>query len=80
MDADQLKNGNSLILDPFGEVIAEVLSFEDEIAVGICTPDKLTLAGGYRYRNARRPDLYKEILSKENASVTKPVWLEEKKD
>jgi predicted amidohydrolase len=79
MDADQLKNGNSLILDPFGEVIAEVISFEDEIAIGVCTPEKLTLAGGYRYRNARRPELYKEILSKENISITRPVWLEQKK-
>lgn len=75
MDGDQLKNGNSLILDPFGEVIAEVVSFEDEIVVGVCTADKLTLAGGYRYRNARRPELYRDIISQDHTSVTKPVWL-----
>ena len=76
MDADQLKNGNPLILDPFGEVIAETKSFDDEIAVGVCTPEKLTQAGGYRYRNARRPELYRQILGQDHASVTKPIWLE----
>lgn len=75
MDADQLKNGNPLILDPYGEVIAELKSFEDDITEGLCTPDKLTKAGGYRYRNARRPDLYRDILGQRNDSVTKPVWL-----
>lgn len=79
MDAEQLKNGNPLIIDPYGEVIAELKSFEDDIAIGLCTSDKLTLAGGYRYRNARRPDLYKEILSQDHNPVTKPVWMQEKK-
>ena len=62
IEGDQVKNGNSLILDPFGEIIAEVKSFDDEIASADCTPDKLTLAGGYRYRNARRSELYSDIL------------------
>jgi len=75
MDAEQLKNGNPLILDPFGEVIAELKSFEDDICVGTCIPEKLTQAGGYRYRNARRPELYGHILSQDHDSITKPIWL-----
>jgi predicted amidohydrolase len=78
MDGDQLKNGNSMILDPYGEIIAEVRSFENEIAIGVCTAEKLTLAGGYRYLNARRPELYSHILSKPHKSVVKPVWMEKK--
>ena len=78
MDGEQLKNGDSMILDPYGEIIAEVRSFENDIAVGVCTEEKLTLAGGYRYRNARRPELYGDILSKPHESVVKPVWMEEK--
>jgi len=77
MDGDQLKNGNSLILDPFGDTIAEIKSFDDEIAVGLCTPEKLTLAGGHRYRNARRPDLYRKILGEKNDGETRPFWLSE---
>jgi predicted amidohydrolase len=75
MDAEQLKNGNPMILDPFGETVAELKSFDDDIAVGTCTPEKLTQAGGYRYRKARRPELYGAILAQEHESLTKPVWL-----
>lgn len=76
MDGDQLKNGIGMVLDPYGEVIAETNSFEDDVAAGICTEEKLTLAGGYRYRNARRPELYKDILSQPNRPVIKPVWMQ----
>lgn len=75
MDDDQLKPGGSLIFDPFGETLAEIRDFDDTIAVATLTPEKLTQAGGYRYRNARRPDLYRDILGREHRAVTKPVWL-----
>lgn len=75
-DGDQLKNGNSLILDPYGDIMAEIKSFDDEITIATITEDKLKLAGGYRYKNARRPELYKNILGAEHHSETKPVWLQ----
>ena len=75
-DGEHLKNGNSMILDPYGEIITEVKSFEDEIAIGTISPEKLELAGGHRYRKARRPGLYRDIIGKEHNSETKPVWLE----
>jgi len=75
-DGDQLKNGNSLILDPYGDVMVEIKSFNDEIAVATVTEDKLKLSGGYRYKNARKPGLYKDILGAEHQSQTRPVWME----
>lgn len=77
-DGEHLKNGNSMIIDPYGEVLSEVKSFEDEITTAIITKDKLSLAGGYRYRNARRPELYKSILSQEHESTTQPIWMPKK--
>jgi len=53
MDADQLKNGCSMIIDPFGDIIAECRSFDNEIAMTLITPEKLTAAGGYRYIKAK---------------------------
>jgi predicted amidohydrolase len=78
-DGDQLKNGNSMILDPYGDVLTEIKSFKDSIATAVITSDKIQLSGGWRYRNARRPELYKDILSAENHSETKPVWLNNEK-
>ena len=77
-DGDHLKNGNSMILDPYGEILNEVRSFDDEIAMAMITRDKLQLAGGFRYRKARRPELYREVLGKVHQAETKPVWLQQK--
>lgn len=74
-DGEHLKNGNSMILDPYGEVLVEIKSFDDEIGTAVVTEDKLKLAGGWRYRNARRPEMYREIIGADNESETKPVWL-----
>ncbi len=78
MDDDQLKNGCSMIIDPFGDILAECRTFEDSIVTATITPEKLTQAGGYRYLNARRPDLYKDILSQDHAAELKVVWLDSK--
>jgi predicted amidohydrolase len=75
-DGDQLKNGNSMVLDPYGDVLTEIKSFDDEITTAVITEDKLKLSGGYRYKNARRPELYKDILGADHESLTKPVWME----
>lgn len=75
MDDDQLKNGCSMIIDPFGDIIAECRQLGDEIAIATCTPEKLTQAGGYRYRKARRPDLYRDIIGAEHTPEQKVVWL-----
>ena len=75
-DGEHLKNGNSMILDPYGEILTEIKSFDDDIAIATITEEKLKLAGGYRYRNARRPELYRDILSRENRSETTPVWMQ----
>ena len=75
MDDDQLKNGCSMIIDPFGDVVAECRTFTNEIAIAVCTPERLTQAGGYRYLKARRPDLYKQIISKTHKPEQKVVWL-----
>jgi predicted amidohydrolase len=63
MDDDQLKNGGSMIIDPFGDVIAECRSFDNEITAATLTPQKLKDAGGHRYIQARRTELYGDIIS-----------------
>lgn len=75
MDADQLKNGCSMIIDPFGDVIAECRTLGDDVILAQITPEKLTDAGGYRYLKARRPDLYRDIIGQPHASEQKVIWL-----
>src|SRR6187399_2026436 len=66
MDDDQLKNGCSMIIDPFGDIIAECRTFEDSFVTATITPEKLFQAGGHRYIKARRPDLYRDIIGQDH--------------
>lgn len=75
MDGDQLKNGCSMILDPFGDILAECRTFENSFVTTTITPEKLTQAGGQRYIAARRPELYRDIIGRQHASDQKVVWL-----
>jgi predicted amidohydrolase len=62
IDDDQVRNGNAMILDPFGEVIAECNELGDGVVVGTCTPEKIELSSGRRYLRARRPELYGKLV------------------
>ena len=75
MDDDQLKNGCSMILDPFGEIMAECRSLGNEFVVAELNRADLVRAGGHRYIQARRPDLYAGIIGKPHESEQKVVWL-----
>jgi len=75
MDDDQLKNGCSMILDPFGDVVAECHVLGEDLAIAVCSKEKLVLAGGHRYRKARRVGLYRDILGREHDSKLVVSWM-----
>jgi predicted amidohydrolase len=79
MDDDQLKNGCSMIIDPFGDILAECRNLGDDFVSAVLTPEKLTQSGGYRYIKARRPDLYKDIIGQPHISEQKVVWFNKDK-
>jgi predicted amidohydrolase len=76
MDDDQLKNGCSMILDPFGDILVECRCFSDEFVMATLNEEKLKLAGGFRYMKARRPELYKNIIGKPHHAEQRVSWLE----
>jgi len=80
MDDDQLKNGCSMIIDPFGDVIAECRSLDNEFVIAELTSEKLKQAGGFRYTQARRPELYKDIIGGDHVAELKISWLNTNKD
>jgi 5-aminopentanamidase len=75
MDDDQLKNGCSMIIDPFGDIIGECRTLGDDFVSAVLTSEKLVQAGGNRYIEARRPELYKDILGQDHLSKQKVAWL-----
>ena len=79
MDDDQLKNGCSMIIDPFGDIIAECKSMGDEFAIANLTAETLTNAGGFRYTQARRPELYKGIIGADHKAELIISWMNQDK-
>ncbi len=75
MDDDQLKNGCSMVIDPFGDVIAECPRLDEGFAIATLWPEKLSQAGGARYKQARKPELYREIIGQQHTSNQKVIWL-----
>ena len=75
MDDDQLKNGCSMVIDPFGDVIAECRVLGNDIAIATCSHRTIAQSGGHRYREARKPELYREILGAEHRSKQKVAWM-----
>ena len=76
MDHDQLKNGCSMVIDPFGDVVAECRTFDDSYVIATCTQEKIENSGGRRYLKARKPDLYSKIIGAEHKAEQKVVWME----
>jgi len=61
VDHDTIKPGGAMVIDPFGEIVAESRALGDDVVVGLCTPEKLELSSGRRYIKARRPELYAKL-------------------
>lgn len=70
VDGDQIRNGNAMIIDPYGEIIAESNALGDDVVVALCVPEKIEDAPGRLYLRARRPDLYGKLVE---ARTDKPV-------
>ena len=82
VDEDTIKPGLSMILDPFGEVIAECRELGDDVVVATLTPEKLEQASGRGYLRARRPELYGKLVEPPppgQAPLTMPSWKLQKK-
>jgi len=57
-DDDEIRTGNAMVLDPYGEVIAETSAAGDDMVVADLDASLLPTSSGRRWLRARRPELY----------------------
>jgi predicted amidohydrolase len=57
-DDDEIRTGNAMVLDPYGEIIAETRSADDAMVVADLDASLLEMSSGRRWLRARRPELY----------------------
>ena len=57
-DDDEIRTGNAMVLDPYGEIIAETSAARDDMVVADLDASLLPTSSGRRWLRARRPELY----------------------
>jgi predicted amidohydrolase len=57
-DDDEIRTGNAMVLDPYGEIIAESRAAGDAMVVADLDASLLPTSSGRRWLRARRPELY----------------------
>ncbi|MFL5579933.1 MAG: nitrilase family protein [Gemmatimonadaceae bacterium] len=60
-DDDEIRTGNAMVLDPYGEVVAETRSPDDAMVVADLDASLLPTSSGRRWLRARRPELYASL-------------------
>jgi len=70
VDDDEIRTGNAMVLDPYGEVVAETRSPDDAMVIADLDASLLASSSGRRWMKARRPELYE--------GLTVPTGQEEK--
>jgi len=77
IDYDSVRPGLAMILDPYGEILAESRALGDDVVTAALVPEKIPLSSGFRYLCARRPELYGKLvepLPEDLPKGTRPGW------
>lgn len=64
VDDDEIRTGNSMILDPHGRILVETCKAGDDMVVADLDGSLVGPSGGQDYLKARRPDLYGPLTEK----------------
>lgn len=60
-DNDEVRTGNAMVLDPYGEILVETSKADDDMVVADLDASVLPTSSGRRWLSARRPELYRPL-------------------
>jgi len=58
LDDDEVRTGNAMILDPYGDILVETWQAADTMVAAELDPELLPMSTGRRWIKTRRPELY----------------------
>ncbi|NPV08244.1 MAG: acyltransferase [Anaerolineae bacterium] len=64
VDDDEIRTGNSMILDPYGRILAETWKARDEMVVADLDASLRDQCTGLRWMRTRRPELYGPLVER----------------
>ena len=62
-DDNEVRTGNSMILDPYGDVLAETWKAGEEVVTADLKAKTRAMCTGVRWIRSRRPDLYADVAT-----------------
>jgi predicted amidohydrolase len=63
-DDDEVRTGNAMVLDPYGEILAESREVGDDLVIADLDASLLPSSSGRRWMRARRPELYEPLVQR----------------
>lgn len=66
VDMNEVRTGNAMVLSPYGEIIAETDSVDNDIVIADLKAEELELCTGRRWIRGRRPSLYHPLTIEGN--------------
>jgi predicted amidohydrolase len=64
IDDDEVRTGNAMILDPYGQVLVETWKAQDDMVMAELKANQLDMCTGRRWIRGRRPELYETLIAK----------------
>ncbi len=64
IDDDEIRTGNSMIIDCYGRILAETCKADDDMVIADLDASLLTNCTGARWIKSRRPDLYGQLVAR----------------
>ena len=61
LDHGEVRTGNAMVLDPYGEILAESTSIENDMVIADLDASLLEMSSGRRWLKTRRPELYSRL-------------------
>ena len=62
-DDNEVRTGNAMILDPYGDVLAETWKAGEEVVIADLKAETRGMCTGVRWIRSRRPDLYVDVTT-----------------
>ena len=62
-DDNEVRTGNAMILDPYGDVLAETWKAGEEVVIADLKAETRAMCTGVRWIRSRRPDLYVDVAT-----------------
>jgi predicted amidohydrolase len=64
VDMDEVRTGNAMILNPYGQILAETDSVDEDMVIADLKAQELEMCTGRRWIRGRRPELYQALTTK----------------